>query len=81
MNDLQLKFVTTLVALGLFFAYAFPMIKETKQNQDAVVRLVGQVYVAPNPNDPRAPSGNVTPDDLQKYADQKAEEQKAKGLQ
>jgi len=81
MNDLQSKFVLTVVLLGLFFAYAFPMMKEVMQNRDAAIRLVGQVYVAPNPNDPNAPSGNVTPEDIQKYEDQKAAERKAEGLQ
>ena len=30
---------------------------------------------------PNAPSGNVTPEDIQKYEDQKAAERKAEGLQ
>ena len=81
MNDLQSKFVLTVVLLGLFFAYAFPMSKQAKQNDDAVVSQVGQVYIAPTPNDPNAPSGNVTPEDIQKYEDQKAAERKAEGLQ
>ena len=81
MNDLQSKFAFTLVALGLFFAYAFPMMKEAKQYHDAAIRQVTQVYVAPDPNDPNAPSGNVSLDDLQKYDDQKAAKRKAMGLQ
>ena len=81
MNDLQSKFALTLVALGLFFAYAFPMMKQAKQNQDGVIRQVDKAYIAQSPNDPNAPSGNVSLDDLQKYTDQKAAERKAKGLQ
>ena len=81
MNDLQSKFALTLVAFGLFFAYAFPMMKQAKQNQDGVFRKVGQVYVAQSPNDPNVPSGNVSLDDLRKYTDGKAAERKAKGLQ
>jgi len=81
MNDLQSKFAFTLVALGLFFAYAIPMMKQAKQNQDAVIHQVGQVYIAPDPNDPNAPSGNVSLDDLQKYDDQKAAKRKAIRLQ
>jgi hypothetical protein len=81
MNDLQSKFAMTLVAFGLFFAYAFPMLKQAKQNDDAVVSQVGQVYIAPTPNDPDAPSGNVSINDLQKYAAKKAAERKARTLQ
>ena len=81
MNDLQSKFALTLVAFGLFFAYAFPMMKQAKQNQDAVLRRVGQAYISPSPNDSKVPSGNVSLDDLRKYTDRKAAERKAKGLQ
>lgn len=81
MNDLQSKFAFTLVAVGLFFAYAIPMMKQAKQSQDAVIQQVGQVYIAPDPNDPNAPSGNVSLDDLQKYDVQKAAKRKALGLQ
>jgi len=62
MNDLQTKFAITLVALGIFFTYAFPASKQTKHNHDAVARQVGQVYIAPNPHDSNAPSGNVSLD-------------------
>lgn len=81
MNDLQSKFAITLVAFGLFFAYSLPKLKEAEQNRDAVICQVGQVYIAPNPNDPNAPSGNVSIDDLQKYAAKKAAERKANRLQ
>jgi hypothetical protein len=80
MNDLQSKFAFTVVAVGLFFAFALPMMKEAEQDLDAAMSQAGKVYMAPNPNDPNAPSGNVSLDDLQKYADKKAAERKAMGL-
>ena len=80
MNDLQSKFAFTVVAIGLFFAYAFPMMEQAKRNQDAVIGQVDHVYISPDPNDPSAPSGNVSLDDLQKYADRKEAERMAKGL-
>ncbi|HEY2468654.1 MAG TPA: hypothetical protein VGI45_12555 [Terracidiphilus sp.] len=81
MNDLQAKFAITLVAFALFFAYAAPAMKQAKQDHDTVIGHVGQVYIAPNPNDPKAPSGKLSIDDLQKYDDQKAAERKAMALQ
>ena len=81
MNDLQAKFAIALLACGLFFAYAFPKLEQAKHDHDAVIRMVGEVDIAPSPNDPNAPSGNDGVDDLQKYADQKAAEPKVKGLQ
>jgi hypothetical protein len=82
MNDLQAKFAMTLVVVGLFFACAVPMMKQAKFDHDSIAQRVGEVYVAPNPDDPNAPHGNVSVDDLQKYKDQKsAEERKALGLQ
>lgn len=80
MNDLQAKFAITVIAFGLFFAYAFPTMKLAKRGHDEAIRQVGQVYIAPNPHDPNAPSGYVSIDDLQKYADQKAAERKAMRL-
>jgi hypothetical protein len=56
------------------------MMKQAKQNQDGVFRKVGQVYVAPSPNDPNVPSGNVSLE-TSKYTDRKAAGAKAKGLQ
>ena len=81
MNDLQSKFVITLLACGFIFAYAFPKLEQAKHDQDAVIRLVDQVYVPPTPNDPNAPSGNVSVNDLQKYASQQAATRKSRGLQ
>lgn len=81
MNDLQAKFALTLVVVSLFFAYALPTMKEAKHDRDTVVRQVGEIYIAPNPNDPKALSGNVSADDLKKYEDRKAAERKAAGLQ
>lgn len=82
MNDLQAKFAITLVAVSLFAAYAFPNMKQAKQSHDAAISQVGQIYIAPNPNDPNAPSGNINADDLKRYEDRKAaEERKAMGLQ
>jgi hypothetical protein len=81
MNDLQSKFAITLVSCGLFFAYAWPMMIQATHNAEAAMNVAGTVYIAPNPDDPKAPSGNVSIDDLQKYAEKKAAEQKAKGLQ
>jgi len=77
MNDLQSKFAMTLVAFGLLVAYALPMMKELRQDADAAVRQAGRVYIAPNPNDPNAPSGNVSVDELQKYVAKKEAERKA----
>jgi hypothetical protein len=81
MNDLQAKFAITLVGVGLFFAYATPELKKAQQNRDSVAQQVGQIYIAPNPYDPKAPSGNVSIEELQKYSQQKAAERKAMGLQ
>jgi hypothetical protein len=81
MNDLQSKFAITLVAIGLFFAWATPAVKHARQNHDSVIQQVGEVYVAPNPYDPKAPSGNVSIEELQKYSEQKAAERKAMRLQ
>jgi len=77
MNDLQSKFAMTLVAFGLLVAYALPMMKELRQDADVAVRQAGRVYIAPNPNDPNAPSGNVSVDELQKYIAKKEAERKA----
>lgn len=52
-------------------------------NQDGVaaVSQLGQVYVAPTRNDPNAPSGNVSVEELRQYAAKKtAAERKAAGL-
>jgi hypothetical protein len=76
MNDLQTKFAMSLLSVGLFFSYAVPVIKHAIQVRDEVFQQVETVYIAPNPNDPNAPHGNVNIDDLQKYEDQKAEEQR-----
>ena len=81
MNDLQAKFAITVIAFGLLFSYAFPTMKQAKQDHDVVTHEVGQVYVAPSLNDPNAPSGYVSVDDLRTYADQKAAERKKLGLQ
>ena len=81
MNDLQAKFTVSLVAVGLFFAYAFPTMKKAIHDHDGAIHQVGTVYMDPSPNDPNAPHGNVSTDDLQKYEAQKAaEERRAEGL-
>lgn len=77
MNDLQSKFALTLVAFGLFFAYAVPKAKQASHDRDAVLQHAAEVYVSPNPNDPRSPSGWVSVDDLEKYAELKAAERHA----
>jgi hypothetical protein len=79
MDDLQVKFALALVLLGLFFAYVSPMVKQVQEIQDAAIGQVGGVYVAPNPNDRNAPSGQVALDELQKYADKKAAERRPRG--
>jgi hypothetical protein len=80
-NDLQGKFAVTLVSVGIFLSYAVPAIKEAIQVRDAVFQQVETVYIAPNANDPDAPHGNVSVEELQKYEDQKAAEQRrAAGL-
>jgi hypothetical protein len=81
MDDLQAKFALALVLLGLFFAYVSPMMKQVQEIQDAAIRQVGGVYIAPNPSDRSAPSGQITLEELQKYADKKAAERKGRGLQ
>lgn len=81
MNDLQAKFAISLVAFGLFFAYAVPSVKQARDNQAGVINEVGRVYIAPNPDDPHAPSGFVSVDELQKYSARKAAERRALGLQ
>ena len=63
MNDLQAKFAITLIALGFFFAYAVPLAKQAKRDHDAVIRQVGQTYVAPNPD---VSTGDVSLADAQK---------------
>jgi hypothetical protein len=81
MNDLQAKFAVTLVSVGIFLTYAVPAIKEAVQVRDEVFQQVGTVYIAPNPNDPDAPHGKVSIEELQKYEDQKlAEQRRAAGL-
>ena len=80
MKDLQSKFAITVVAVGLFFAYAYPTIKQVSLGLDGVASRAGSVYVPPTPGEPNAPSGNVSLDDLQKYADQKAAEQQTLAL-
>jgi hypothetical protein len=81
MNDLQTKFAMSLLSAGLFFTFAAPVVKEAIQVRDEVFQQVNTVYIAPNPNDPNAPHGNVNLDDLQKYEDQKvAEQRRAAGL-
>jgi len=81
MNDLQTKFAMSVVVFGLFLAYALPAFKQAKYDHDTVGRLVGTVYVAPNPNDPNAPHGHITEDEILKYRDQKAAERRSQGLQ
>jgi hypothetical protein len=82
MNDLQTKFAMSVVVFTLFLAYAIPTLKQAAQGRNSVNLVVGTVYVAPNPDDPNAPHGNVTPDEIQKYRDQKAaEERRSQGLQ
>ena len=56
------------------------MIRQAKLDGDAAIGQTGQVYVAPSPNDPNAPSGNVSIDELQQYAAKRAAERKAAGL-
>lgn len=81
MNDPQSRFVFGLVAIALFSSYALPMIKQAKLDGDAAIGQTGQVYVAPSPNDPNAPSGYVSVDELQQYAAKRAAaERKAAGL-
>jgi hypothetical protein len=77
MNNLHSNFGVALVAFGLFFASLLPAWQHAKQENSDVHSRIGSVYVAPNPNDPHAPSGNVSVDDLLKYSDQKAAERKA----
>lgn len=82
MNDLQAKFALTLVGAGLLFAYGFPTLKQASQDRDSVVSQVGQVYIGPTANDPKAPRGNVSIEELHRYEAQKAAERKAAlGLQ
>lgn len=59
MNDIQAKFAITLVALGFFFAYAFPAVKGMKHNHDAVIQQVGQPYAAPDRSSVDPPNGDV----------------------
>jgi hypothetical protein len=79
MND-HSNFGMALVAFGIFFASLLPALQQTKHDLRELHRQVATVYVAPNPNDPHAPSGEVSVDDLLKYADQKAAERKAIAL-
>ena len=82
MNDLQAKFAVALVAYGLFFAYTTPAVKQAKQDHESVTQQVGMVYIAPSPNDPKAPNGMVSVEELQKYAAEKAAaDRRALGLQ
>jgi len=60
MNDLQAKFAITLVALGFFFAYAFPAVKGMNHNHDAVIQEVGQAYAAPDQSSTNPPSGDTS---------------------
>ena len=81
MNDPQSKFVFGLVAIALLSSYALPKMKQAKQDGCAAIIEVGQIYVAPTPADPNAPSGNVSVDELQQYAAKRAAaERKAAGL-
>lgn len=66
MSDLQTKFAITLVALGFLFTYAIPSAKKAKHDHDTVIQQVGQVYIAPDPAHPNAPSGNISLDEAQK---------------
>ena len=70
MNELQTKFAMTLVAFGLVCSYAIPAMKEALDYHEAIAKQVGEVYVGSNPKAPNAPHGNVSVDDLQKYAEQ-----------
>jgi hypothetical protein len=82
MNDLQAKFAMSLVILTAFLAYAIPSMKQAVQAHDSVHIMVGTFYVAPDPNDPNAPHGNVTADEIQTYHDQKAAaDRRSMGLQ
>ena len=81
MNDLQSKFAITLVAFGLLFAYAIRTLGQAEHEVDAAMRVAGAIYMAPNQNDPDAPSGMVSAERLREYSDKKAAERKAKGLQ
>ncbi|HKD59829.1 MAG TPA: hypothetical protein VKB47_05190 [Terracidiphilus sp.] len=81
MNDLQSKFAITLVAFGLLFAYAIRTLGQAEHEVDAAMRVAGAIYMAPNQNDPGAPSGMVSAERLREYSDKKAAERKAKGLQ
>ena len=81
MNDLQSRFAVTLVAFGLLFAYALRTLDQAKHEVDAAMHVAGAIYMAPNQNDPNAPSGMVSAEQLRKYSDKKAAERKAKGLQ
>jgi hypothetical protein len=69
-NDLQTKFAMTLVLAGLFFAYVIPTMRQMMCNRDAIMQQAGEVYIAPNPNAPNAPHGNVSID--QTYKDRKS---------
>lgn len=81
MNDLQTKFAMFFVSFSIFLTYAVPAMKQAKQAHDSVDQMVGTFYVAPNPNDPKSPHGNVTLDQILKYRDQKAAERRSQGLQ
>ena len=63
MTDLQAKFAVTLVALGFIFSYAFPAMKQMKQNHDAVLQQVSQPYASPQP---AVTDQNAIPGDPQK---------------
>jgi hypothetical protein len=80
MNDLQTKFAMSFIMFSLFLSYVVPTMKQAKQTHDNVNQMVATFYVAPNPDDPRAPHGNVTLDQILKYRDQKAAERNALAL-
>jgi hypothetical protein len=59
MNELHAKFAVALVALGFFFTYALPAMKEMKHNHDFVIQQVGSPYATPSPAQPKAENGTV----------------------
>lgn len=62
MNDLHAKFAITLVALGFFFTYAVPALKDMQHKHDFVIQQVSQPYASSSPTQPNAVSGAATVD-------------------